>query len=105
MATHFDRYNKFRNSGTNYIVPFCKIPVSDTDKYVTYRKGKSRLDVISYDIYGSSEYDWLIMQANPECGSLEYNIKDGTVLRIPFPLIETLSQYNKSISDYQKGIN
>jgi hypothetical protein len=105
MASVFDRYGKFRDMGTNYIVPFCSIKESETDKYVTYRKGKTRLDNISYEIYGSPDYDWLIMQANPECGSMEYEIKDGTILRVPFPLIDTLAQYNNDIENQKKGIN
>jgi len=105
MASKFDRYSKFRDMGTNYIVPFCEIPIATTDRYVTYKKGKSRLDVISFDIYGSADYDWLILQANPEYGSMEFDIPDGAELRIPFPLADTLAQYNKSLEDQKKGIN
>ena len=43
----------------------------------------------------------LIMQANPEYGSLEYQIPNGARLRIPYPLDATLMQYNADIDTYK----
>lgn len=94
----FDRYSQFRNGNTIDIVSFGEIPEKDTDKFITYEKGKTRLDQVSYKFYGSSNYAWLIMQANAKYGSLEFRIPDGVELRIPYPL-------NVSISDYQKSID
>jgi hypothetical protein len=42
------------------------------------------------------------MQANPQYGSLEYNIPDNVEIRIPFPLDVTLTDYQKSIEKYYK---
>jgi len=42
------------------------------------------------------------MQANPECGSLEFNIQDGTLLRIPYPLEATMSQYYSDVNKYKE---
>ena len=42
------------------------------------------------------------MQANPQYGSLEFNIPDGSEIRIPYPLNNSLKDYQKSIDDYRK---
>ena len=89
----FDRYNSFRNNGDVSIVPFIKIPKRKSDIYITYEKGKSRLDNLSYEYYNNSDYGWLILQANPQYGSMEFLIPDKAELRIPYPLIEVLGGY------------
>lgn len=96
--TSYDRYSKFRVNGQIEIVPFVEIPKKDSDKYEIYKRNKSRLDILSSKYYNDSSYGWLILQANPEAGSMEYEIKDGTVLRIPYPL-------GLSIEDYENGVN
>ena len=68
--------------------------------YDYYKEGETRLDLLSYQYYEDPNYDWLIMQANPEYGYLEYQIPNGSKLRIPFPLESTLTQYNKDIETY-----
>ena len=98
----YDRYNKFRRNGSISHVPFIEIPVKSTDYYTFYKAGRTRLDILSYQYYGDANYDWLIMQANPELGSLEFKIPDGTRLRIPYPLDVTLSKYNDDINVYDK---
>jgi hypothetical protein len=98
----FDRYSKFRVGNNIEIVPFVEISKSSTDMYETYKKGVTRLDKLSYEYYGNSDYAWLIMQANPQYGSLEYNIPDLTELRIPYPLDSALEIYKKGIEDYKK---
>ena len=42
------------------------------------------------------------MQANPQYGSLEFNIPDKVELRIPYPLDISLKDYKKSIEEYNK---
>ena len=44
----YDRYSKFRVNGGTQLVPFIPIPVKDTDYYEIYEKGKTRLDLLSY---------------------------------------------------------
>jgi hypothetical protein len=44
----------------------------------------------------------LILQANPQYGSLEFNIPDGSELRIPYPLNAAIDGYQKSIERYNK---
>ena len=97
----YDRYKKFRMNGTIKTVPGITLEPKSTDYFETYHLGQSRLDLISYDYYGDPGFDWLIMLANPEYGSLEYKIKDGAELRIPYPLATTLDEYNNKISQYE----
>ena len=75
MATSYntyDRYSKFRENGEVKLVPFVEVPKNSTDVYVTYELGKTRLDSVSYYYYSNPHYGWLILQANPQYGSLEF---------------------------------
>ena len=58
--------------------------------------------MLSYDYYGDPNYGWLIMQANPEYGSLEFKIPQNALLRIPFPLELAITNYNEGIRKYKK---
>jgi hypothetical protein len=98
----FNRYSQFIANGKVDIVPYINIIKKNTDKYVLYNKKTMRLDKLSYDYYKNPDYGWLIMQANPEYGSIENFIPDGVVLRIPFPLEETINLYLKNINDYKE---
>ena len=98
----FDRYGSFRNNDKIEIVPFVPIKKKDTDKYIIFNKKTMRLDKISYEYYKDSDYGWLIMQANPEYGSLEGLIPDGVTLRIPYPLSDTLNLYTSDIISYKE---
>ena len=88
-------------------VPFIEIPVSQTDRYAYYEVGKTRMDLLSYQYYDDPNFGWLILQANPSCGSLEFNIKDGTKLRIPYPLEIAIQGYENNLAKYNKlyGLN
>ena len=86
--------------GTYTKVPFIEVPTSNSDFYVYYDVGKTRLDLLSYQYYGNPNYGWLILQANPEAGSLEFRIKDKTRLRIPYPLENAIQGYENNIKKY-----
>lgn len=101
----YDRYASVRIEGGFRILPFGEIPKSKTDRIIIYRKGQMRLDQISSQYYDSPDFAWLILQANPQYGSLEYNIPDGVELRIPFPLNNALDGYQTSIDNYNKLYN
>ena len=101
MAT-YDRYSQFRQDGTIGIVPFGAVPEKDTDYYEVYIKGKTRLDILSYQYYNDSSYGWLIMQANPQYGSIEFEIPDMATLRIPYPLSQSIQDYRASIEEYNE---
>ena len=101
MANTYDRYNLFRKDGEIEIVPFIKIPVKSSDINITYKKNETRLDLVSYKYYGNADYAWLIMQANPSYGSMEFEIPDGAILRIPYPLEATIEQYIADVNQHK----
>lgn len=98
----YNRYKSFIMDGTYKKIPSIKIPESNSDFYVYYNVGKTRLDLLSYQYYNDPNYGWLILQANPHAGSLEFNIEDGTKLRIPYPLETAIQLYESEIKNYAK---
>ena len=99
---NYRRYSKFVKEGKSLIVPFVSIPERSSDFYETYIAGVTRMDLLSYKYYNDPNYDWLILQANPEYGSLEFNIPNKSLLRIPYPLEATMSQYYSDIDKYKE---
>ena len=98
----YNRYKNFISDGSYLKVPFIKIPERSTDCYIYYEAGKTRLDLLSYQYYNDPNYGWLILQANPECGSLEFMIDDNAKLRIPYPLDTAIQGYEDEIERYDK---
>lgn len=98
---YFNRYTFFEKDGINKIVPGITIPIKSTDKYHTFRKNIDRLDRLSQEYYGSPFFGWLILLSNPTIGSLEFNIPNDFIIRIPFPLISSLQEYKKNIELYK----
>ena len=101
----YNRYTKLIRNGVLKKVPKVSIPNKTSDVYITYRKGVTRLDNVSYDVYGDPGYDWLILLANQNVASLEFEIPDGYELRVPYPLQQTLEEYNKAIDYYDTLYN
>jgi len=97
---YFDRYQFFIEEGNFKIVPGIELPIKGTDKYLNYKKGKTRLDKVSQDFYGTPVFGWLILQANPQAGGLEFEIPDNFILRIPFPLTSSLQDYKRGVELY-----
>lgn len=104
---NYNRYKNFSDNGEMKLVPFAEIPVKSSDLYEHYVCGFTRLDILSQKYYKDPNYGWLILQANPEVGGLEFMIEDGYLLRIPYPLDLSLSAYEDSIKLYKElyGIN
>lgn len=98
----FDRYTSFRDEGKISIVPFIEIQKKNSDKYIRYNRLTTRLDKVSYEYYNNPDYAWLILQANPELGSIENFIPDNALVRIPYPLDETLNLYLNEIVKYNE---
>lgn len=105
--TTYNRYKSFIVDGTYKKIPSIEVPSSNSDLYVYYEVGKTRLDLLSYQYYGDPNYGWLILQANPEVGSLEFRIKSHTRLRIPYPLDNAIQGYEANIKKYNNlyGLN
>ena len=95
---YFDRYQFFVGDGNFRIVPGIELPIKGTDRYHTFKSGKDRLDKLSQEYYNTPTFGWLIMTANPNAGTNEFEIQDNFILRIPFPL-------NNSLQDYKRGVD
>lgn len=91
------RYKDFVINGEQTVVPYVSLPVKSTDKQYIYKISQSRLDKVSQQYYGSPTFGWLILTANPRYGGLEWNISDGDVIRIPFPLVSSLQDYQNEL--------
>jgi hypothetical protein len=99
----YNRYKSFTgDDGTLKIVPFISIPEKNTDKYTYWKRGTSRMDLLSYQYYKDGNYGWLILQANPELPSIEFLIDNGQKIRIPYPLESTITQYQNDIKVYNQ---
>lgn len=97
MAKYYDRYRDFRIDGQIMKVPYTKISHSDTDLFVTFDKSRMRMDTLSYKYYGDANYGWLLMMANPQFGSMEFDIPDKVLFRIPYPLTTALVRYEEEV--------
>ena len=91
----YDRYSILRKGdGRVEQPPFIKLPKNLSDKYITWNDGDSRLDRLSYKYYGNPFYDFLILYANSKY-LCEFDIPDGALIRIPFPLSKVISDYEQ----------
>ena len=98
---YYDRYKFFRKDGfVEPCVPFIRILENDTDITIVFNTFTMRMDTLSYKYYGDSNYGWLILEANPSLPSYEYQILDGTRVRIPYPLDSALSRYESGVREY-----
>jgi hypothetical protein len=96
----YNRYSDFIVNGEQTVVPYINLPSKSTDKRHIYKVGMSRFDKISQQYYGSPTFGWLILQANPLYGGQEWNIPDGAILTIPFPLVPSLQDYKNQLDNY-----
>jgi len=87
--------------GTFKIVPGIDMVFKSTDKFTQFKKNKDRLDKLSQEYYNSPLFGWLILVANPTVGSIEFDIPDNSIIRIPFPLVSSLQDYKKSVELYK----
>ena len=97
---YFNRYSDFNNNGKQTVVPYVSLPSKTSDKNYIYKVGRSRLDKVSQQYYGTPYFGWLILLANPIAGGQEWNISDGTVLTIPFPLVASLQDYKNALNTH-----
>jgi len=96
---YYDRYQRFRFNNKVKSLPFLKIPAQTTDILIEY-KNRTRLDIVSQTYYGAPYYGWLIMEANPQYGGLEFDIPEGSTIRVPFPLMTALQFYQQAVDNY-----
>jgi len=96
----FNRYNEFLINGEQTVVPYINLPSKTTDKRYIYKVGQSRLDKVSQQYYSTPVFGWLILVANPTFGGQEFNIPDGSILTIPFPLVASLQDYKNTLENH-----
>ena len=96
----YNRYNDFLVDGQQKVVPYINLPVKSTDKKYIYKVGMTRMDKVSQQYYGSPTFGWLILMANPIYAGLEWNIPDGVIITIPYPLVASLQDYKNELDNY-----
>ena len=96
----YNRYTDFIINGQQTVVPYINLPSKTTDKRFIYKVGQSRLDKVSQQYYDTPVFGWLILVANPTYGGQEWNIPDGAILTIPFPLVASLQDYKNELENH-----
>ena len=97
----YDRYAILTNAnGTSDMMPFVVLPQNPSDKFEDWNTEYSRLDKLSQKYYGNPFYDFFILYAN---GFMtEFDIPDGTLIRIPFPLTKVKADYENALAAYRQ---
>ena len=98
----YNRYSILANDdGTTDMMPMVNLPINPSDKYEYWNTEFSRLDKLSQKYYGNPFYDFLILLCNPNYVS-EFDIEDGSLLRIGFPLGKVKADYEAILTQYKK---
>lgn len=96
----YNRYQILKNGdGTTERMPYVNLPLNQSDKYETWNTEYSRLDKLSQKYYGNPFYDFLILYANGYMS--EFDIDDGQLIRIPFPLTKVKNDYETALTAYK----
>lgn len=98
---YFDRYGIFRVGGDVKPVPFIKLSEKPTDIIIQVKEN-TRFDILSQKYYANGKHGYLILQANPSFGGLEFDIPVGTNIRVPFPFRKTLQEFQDKIREHIK---
>jgi nucleoid-associated protein YgaU len=90
------RYKSIYNitTATQHIPSTGEIMKRETDLHITFN-ASDRLDLISYRVYNDPQYWWVILAANGF--QLEFEIEDGEILRIPYPLADAMVDIKRNI--------
>ena len=100
MEKYYDRYEDLRVDGKIKKFPPISLMTAESDLYITYNANRMRMDTLSYKYYGDPNFGWLIMLANKEYGTMEFEIPNGVQYRIPYPLQSALNRYKTQIKEY-----
>jgi len=82
-------------------MPFVNLPQNPSDKYEYWNVNFSRLDKLSQKYYGNPFYDFLILYGN-NIYLNEFDIPDGALIRIPFPLSKAKGDYEAALQAFKK---
>ncbi len=96
MAVNFSKLLLNQISGKLENMPPIEISHRSSDKRVVYNKNLNRLDVFAGDLYEDETLWKIILWANPEY-EYEYDIPDGTVIRVPWPKLDVLDEVTLKI--------
>lgn len=95
----YDRYEIYRNNDSTIDqLPFVKISEKSSDKFERWDILRSRLDKLAQRYYRNPFFDFFILYANPQYIS-EFDIPDGAVIRIPFPLERVKEEYEDKLKN------
>lgn len=98
----YKRYDILKNTdGTTDSMPFVNLPTNPSDKFEYWNTNFSRMDKISQKYYGNPFYDFLILYAN-KIYLNEFDILDGALIRIPFPLSKVKADYEAALIAFEK---
>jgi len=99
----YDRYEILKNTdGTIDQMPFINLPVNASDKYEYWNSEFSRLDKLASKYYTNPFYDFLILYAN-RIYLNEFDIPDGALIRIPFPLVKARADYEAALRQFKNN--
>ena len=99
----YDRYEVVKNTdGTIDMLPFVKISESSSDLSEVWVLGRSRLDKLALKYYNNPFYDFFILYANPQYAD-QFDIPDGTLIRIPFPIDRVKQEYESFLRKYKES--
>lgn len=92
----YDFYKNLKSNDVLKNMPPISISKRNTDKSVLYNKQKNRLDTIAGNVYNDETLWRLILWANEEY-FMEFDIPDNTVVRVPYPLQDVMTEVNTKI--------
>lgn len=97
----YKRYEILKNdNGTTDAMPFVNLPTNSSDKFEYWNIEFSRLDKLAQKYYGNPFYDFLILYGN-NIYLNEFDIPDGALIRIPFPLQKAKADYESALTAFK----
>lgn len=97
----YKRYEILKNDdGTTAAMPFVALPTNPSDKFEYWNTNISRMDKVAQKYYGNPFYDFLILYAN-RIYLNEFDIPDGALIRIPFPLVKAKADYEAALQAFR----
>ena len=97
----YNFYSPLQDNDSLKNMPPIKITKRDTDKSITYNSQLNRLDTIAGNIYNDETLWRLILWANEQY-FMEFDIPNNTVIRVPYPLQDVLTEVQTSIIEKRK---
>ena len=97
--TPFNLYTLLTGTTIQSLPPIT-ISNRSTDRTILYNRDNNRLDRISGNVYGDETYWRVLLWANPAY-YLEFDIPNNTIIRIPLPFSDVLTEITNQIIESQ----